>query len=126
LKLVLQRKSPINQALPGSLSIDGKFFCYTLERTTVSIASGVYSVEMTDSPEFHRPLPLINGVKGRSALRIHPGNGIDDTKGCILVGNQSNGTTLGDSRAASDSLNERITAALDAGDNVIIEIREQA
>jgi hypothetical protein len=106
--------------------MDDAFFCFTLERLTVEIQPGTYTVEVTYSPHFLRPLPLIGGVKGRTAVRIHPGCTIFDTDGCILVGNHSNGTTLTDSRAASDSLNERITAAIGRGESIRMEILDAA
>lgn len=124
LELILQRETPDGKAILGRITECGRFVCYSLEGPTVAIPPGVYSVEMTYSPEFHRPLPLLDGVPGRSCIRIHPGNTTVDTKGCILVGNQHIGVTLGDSRVASDALNDLIQKAITEGRAVTIQILE--
>lgn len=50
------------------------------------IPCGSYGLSMTYSPKFKRKLPLVTGVYGRDGIRIHAGNSVDDTSGCILVG----------------------------------------
>lgn len=72
----------------GRLSIDGMAFCDTLEPAVASgiiIPEGEYTVKMTYSPKFRRILPLID-VPGREGIRIHRGNTVNDTTGCVLVG----------------------------------------
>lgn len=67
--------------------------CDTLEppyRSKYSyIREGVYRMSVTYSPKFHRKLPLLHDVPGRSGIRIHAGNTASDTHGCILVGKKS-------------------------------------
>jgi hypothetical protein len=121
-KLELKRQNTVGLSVPGHLKVDGEPNCDTLESTTVWIPSGEYSVEMTYSPHFQRMMPLVDGVPGRSAIRVHPGNTVLDTDGCILVGTNSNDTSLTNSRAASDSLNSLITDALANGESVTLVI----
>ena len=60
-----------------------------------AIPTGRYRVLWTVSNTFRRRgwavqysgnVPLIDGVKGFSGIRMHPGNTASDTLGCILVG----------------------------------------
>ncbi|MCQ2319448.1 MAG: DUF5675 family protein [Bacteroidales bacterium] len=72
----------------GRLFIDGKVFCDTLEPSVASgiiIPKGEYTIKVTYSPKFRRMLPLID-VPGREGIRIHRGNTVKDTKGCVIVG----------------------------------------
>ena len=45
-------------------------------------------------------LPLLVDVPGFSGVRIHTGNAIDDTDGCIVVGRRTSGTKIAESRLA--------------------------
>ncbi len=89
----------------GILLIGGKPFCGTLEPPTVPNAAHPkgaiplrwYKLTLTKSPHLGRVLPLVNLVPGFEGIRIHAGNTVKDTAGCILVG-QLSGTTLFHSR----------------------------
>lgn len=76
----------------GDASCGGPFsyLCHTLEPSISAlhpcIPTGIYKFEMRESPRFHRVLPRLLHVKGRSGILIHSGNTAKDTKGCILVG----------------------------------------
>lgn len=78
----------------GELYINGEFFCNTLERPLKQydkvckgcIPEGIYEVEVTMSPRFKKDLPLLKNVPNFEGIRIHGGNKIDDSEGCILVG----------------------------------------
>lgn len=94
----------------GSLLIDGKFFCYTLEdvdrgltqsmelsdvkkkkvKEETAIPYGKYRVQLTYSNRFKRILPLVVDVKGFEGIRFHGGNTHLNTEGCILVAKQRN------------------------------------
>ena len=106
----------------GELSIDGSLYCNTLERPEVQIDPGTYSVEMTYSPRFNRPLPLLDSVPDRSDIRIHAGNLPGDTEGCILVGLQKGNDMILQSRLALDPLVERISSAIASGEKVTITV----
>ena len=112
----LIRTQPQGKALFGQLYVDGTFFCDTLENTDYAIPTGFYRLRVTMSPRFRIYLPLLDGVIGyrssgvqelgssgvtseplnskaseqrsqlRTGIRIHAGNTIDHTEGCILVG----------------------------------------
>ena len=64
---------------------------YTLERKSKLIPVGQYNVDITYSPKFKKKLPLVYGktVSERRGIRIHAGNTVNDTEGCILIGNIS-------------------------------------
>lgn len=94
----------------GSLFINNKFFCYTLEDTDrqlrqthsadfikahklqaqTAIPSGEYSVVLSMSNRFKRLLPEVLNVTGFAGIRIHGGNTHLDSEGCILVAKQRN------------------------------------
>lgn len=97
--LELTRKSRGGTWTAGRLSIDGEYFCDTLEDTVrtlrnatdkvpgkTAIPAGEYRVTVTHSPRFKRELPLLERVPFFEGVRIHAGNSDRDTEGCILVG----------------------------------------
>ena len=102
----LIRNEAKGNAITGRLVIDGRWFCYTLERKGVEIPALCYHVAVTMSPKFKRLLPLVigvprtpqsgygtatpigraNGAMGyRQGIRIHRGTKPEHSTGCILV-----------------------------------------
>ena len=55
------------------------------ERKVSCVPTGTYLVKPHISPKFGQCLK-IQDVKGRSDILIHPGNVVNDTLGCVLVG----------------------------------------
>ena len=110
----------------GKLSIDGVFFCYTLEPSTEGphpdIPLGTYRVIVNMSTRFGRMLPLIVDVPGRIGIRIHPGNTSDDTEGCILLGTVRTVNRVQNSRAACELFQAKIAPVLAAGQTVLLTI----
>lgn len=92
--LNLKRKILSKVSSIGELSINGKFFCYTLEDLSrdlyqtstieeinfkkvfgqTAIPYGKYNVIITYSNRFKRELPLLENVPGFEGIRIHSGN----------------------------------------------------
>ena len=88
MRLLIQRKWRTDDTLEGELSIDGNYFCYTMERADVlHIPTGLYTVTMTYSPKFGRIMPLIN-VPKREGIRFHSGQTYKDSEGCVLLGDK--------------------------------------
>ena len=128
MKLNLKRIAKLATYTIGKLSIDGVYFCDTLEdvyrgldqsmsiekvneikvKGQTAIPSGTYKVAITFSPKFKKDLPLIQNVKGFEGIIIHSGNDSDDTEGCILVGkNKVKGQVI-DSRLTFTTLMDKI------------------
>ena len=91
----LIRNKPEGKAIFGQLLVDcekvsgfqrSKLQIDTLENTQYVIPAGFYRTRLTFSPKFQEVLPILDGIIGRTGIRIHAGNTIDDTEGCILVG----------------------------------------
>ena len=95
---------------PADCSLGDYFLCDTLEPPVRScgpvvkgrsaIPAGIYPLYLTRSPRFGRVLPLLGSVPGFSGIRIHRGNSVDDTRGCILPGRYVGGGRLSDSAVA--------------------------
>lgn len=98
--VAIRRMTTTDHGTVGIVSIDGKFFGYSMERperankSNIScIPAGEYIVEWHRSPKYGRCFQ-VTSVEGRSHILIHPGNfGGDtllgfrsDTNGCILLG----------------------------------------
>lgn len=134
MELTLQRIAKDKAYTLGKLSIDGDFFCHTLEPTwrklearkvfgKTAIPAGRYPVVITLSPKFKQWLPLLLHVPGFTGIRIHAGNTTKDTKGCILVGENTSKGTLSDSRLWVERLKRRIVDAKERGEGVFILIK---
>lgn len=65
----------------------------TLEPAHSIIPDGTYKVILTYSPKFHCMLPLFTGIKGHDGVRIHVGNFVEDTVGCVLIGARTSAST---------------------------------
>ena len=88
-----------------------------------AIPEGRYPIVITFSPTFKKWLPLLVNVPMFSGVRIHAGNTVKDTQGCILVGeNREVGKVL-NSRKHVKIVKEKIVEAKDKGEAVWIEIR---
>lgn len=59
--------------------------CPTIENLDCLIPALTYRVDVTLSPRFKRPLPILLQVPGRSGIRFHRGTRPEHSKGCILV-----------------------------------------
>lgn len=139
--LLVKRLWPKANYCVGRMYIDGKFFCNTLEPKVVdvnksgkfdgnekkvygesAIPYGTYKVVYTESPRFKRKLPRLVDVPHFEGILIHPGNTVEDTQGCILVGKNTSTGRLSDSRVTSDHLNALIDRTIKNGGEVTITI----
>lgn len=69
---------------------------YTIERLDKMIPEGAHWMQLSYSPKFKKELPLIwsDKVNKNRGIRIHSGNTVKDTNGCILIGNFADLTLL--------------------------------
>lgn len=105
-KMILIRDSIVNDAVLGSLYVGGIKVCDTLENKAKLIPCGEYNLNVSKSQKFERMLPLVynDEVPMRRGIRIHVGNSVKDTTGCILVGFGRNGDRIVNSRNAESAV----------------------
>ena len=115
MEILIDRKWKKDSYTIGKVYIDGKYFSESLEDKDrgltsdmsiteiknkkvygkTAIPSGLYTILYTYSPKYKRLMPLVDGVKGFSGIRIHSGNTAEDSLGCILLGfNKEKGKVL--------------------------------
>lgn len=106
--LELRRQAPAHGGILGELYLNGKFFCYTLERVGVAIPLGVYQVLLNQSPKFRKLMPMLVGahVPAKWGVRMHCGTKPADSDACVLVGlaKLSNGSKIYKSVEAFEKL----------------------
>ena len=104
--MILIRDSIVNNAVLGSLYVGGIKVCETLENKAKLIPCGEYNLSVSKSQKFERLLPLVynDKVPMRRGIRIHVGNSVKDSSGCILVGFHRNGDRLVNSRNAESAV----------------------
>lgn len=70
----------------NQLFVNGVKICDTLDPNV--LLHGIYRLELNHSPKFKRELPLIYNEEftANRGFRIHQGNSLKDSNGCILVG----------------------------------------
>lgn len=141
MKLKLERKYLKDTYTIGRLYIDGKYFCNTLEdknrdlnkngkfdngETKVyaetAIPYGTYKIQVTYSPKFKRDLPLLLNVPYFEGIRIHRGNTIKDTAGCILVGENTQVGKVLNSTHYELEITKLMKEASARGEEITIEI----
>lgn len=130
LELIREKKTGLTYT-HGRLYVNDRFFCDTLEDEdrgltsdmqeeqikkvkvygNTAIPSGTYKIDMTRSNRFNRILPLLVDVLGYSGVRIHAGNTIEDTLGCILVGKRKGDGYIVESRKTENALVSVMLAA---------------
>ena len=123
----------------GKLYIDGVYFCDTIEdvdrglsdemeveemlkkkvKGETAIPTGIYHVYITYSPKYKKQMPLIDGVKGYSGIRIHSGNTSKDTEGCLIVGKNKQVGKVLESRKTYNALFKQLVSTKE---RIIIDI----
>jgi hypothetical protein len=85
------------------------WICNTLEPANAAIPLGNYKVFLTLSPKLDRVTPELDDVPNRTNIRIHAGNSVKDTTGCILVGLNDKEGRLDDALAYERKIVELIS-----------------
>jgi len=139
MKLTLTRKEFTSKATLGQLDINGTPECWICEDVVregakihgqTAIPYGKYKIVVTLSNRFSKLagkdvyLPQLLNVPGFEGIRIHSGNKPEDTEGCLLPGTVKGIDSVGNSRTAFINLNDKINAALKAGEDVWITIKK--
>ena len=106
-KMILIREETIEGAVMGSLYVGGVMLCSTLENKKTLIPTGTYKLNVSKSPKFGRMLPLVYNEKVPMVrgIRIHVGNSVEDSSGCVLVGERA-GNKLLNSRSMEQAITE--------------------
>lgn len=129
--LRLIREPTVDGTTLGVLFLNGRFYCFSLEDAvhdgpkvpgSTAIPAGRYEVRITWSPKFNRLLPEVLAVPGFSGIRLHPGNSIADTAGCILLGIQRAGVRIVESERACVYVQEHIAEAATRGEATWLQI----
>jgi hypothetical protein len=142
MKLLLKRIAFKEAYTIGKLSIDGVYFCDTLEdrnrdlnhdgdlndagegkvKNETAIPFGTYNVVVNVSQRFGRELPRLENVPGFDGILIHRGNTDADSSGCILVGeNKVKGKVI-NSTPYEIELVKRCKEALARGEKITITV----
>lgn len=141
MNLTLKRLNLTPNYTEGELYVNGVYFCKTLEDTNrdlnkngqfdnnekkvygeTCIPYGKYKVILSYSPKFKRELPEILEVPDFQGIRIHRGNKISDTLGCILCGEKVKNGYLSNSTPYEIKLVELLKQANLRNEESFIEI----
>lgn len=141
MNLTLKRLNLTPNYTEGELYVNGVYFCKTLEDTNrdlnkngqfdnnekkvygeTCIPYGKYKVILSYSPKFKRELPEILEVPDFQGIRIHRGNKISDTLGCVLCGEKVKNGYLSNSTPYEIKLVELLKQANIRKEESFIEI----
>jgi len=94
MRFVLVRFTSTDAGTFGVMLDEGIPFCLTIERPWLNnlrevscIPTGIYICKRINSPKFGNTFEVTN-VFGRSEILFHKGNIMDDSHGCIILGEQ--------------------------------------
>lgn len=133
MKIEVLRNQYTSVSTIGSLYVNGRWQCYTLEdakRTgpkvpgQTCIPAGLYKLIVSFSNRFKRDLPLLVAVPEFEGVRIHPGNTDKDTEGCILVGRAKAVDRIYNSADAFNNLWPQILDAWTRKEEITIELKD--
>jgi hypothetical protein len=118
MNITVIRKIFTEKSTIGELSVDGQWYCYTLElpwkenhRGISCIPEGAYTVVVDWSNSKKSWLPHVLDVPDRDGIRIHVGNYPSDIQGCILVGEGKTVDMVTNSRKVLGPLFEKLRTA---------------
>lgn len=112
--LTLIRDVKAGDSILGKLYFNGGIVCYTLENEAKAIPTGSYNVQNSKSQKFKRELPLVwnSKVPASRGIRIHVGNSVKDSSGCVLVGMGRDVHLLGGSKLKESARAEAMVTML--------------
>lgn len=139
---VRRQRTVLGKATFGEWLIQGRHECYTLEDKVrevpgmpvaswkiykaTAIPSGRFRLELIDSPHFGPGTISLIAVPGFDDVRVHSVATVDDTDGCIGVGDtpdKENGTMSGGIRHhVLENLKYKIKTYIDAGHEVWLTV----
>ena len=135
MEITVKRINKAKDYTIGQLFINGEYFCDTLEDTVrdltnikdkvygrTAIPAGTYSVILDYSGHFKKLLPHILDIPFFSGVRIHSGNDVEDTNGCILVGSYHHAGYITESRTTMEKLMKRLRETINNGDRITLSI----
>lgn len=138
MKLRLVRENSTDETTLGNLYLDGIWFCRTLEDQDrrleaggtkvygkTAIPLGTYPVVIDWSTRFAKQMLHVLSVPQFEGIRIHAGNTIFDSSGCILVGEDADVDVLVRSRAATNALQFEVSKAIERGEKVTLAIERE-
>lgn len=102
----------------GDLSDEGEAKVYG----QTAIPFGRYEIKRTYSPKFKKILPELLNVPGFTGIRVHPGNTIEHTLGCLLPGTYYSDGKVVESTAVFLKFDGLLQAAEEAGERSYIDI----
>lgn len=90
---IIRLEDNFPQGTLGALLIATRVFCWTLEppiydnkKNFACIPAGQYECKKKISQKFNRTVYEICNVPDRDLVEFHPGNTVQDTIGCVLLG----------------------------------------
>lgn len=141
-QLILRRTKYSSTATLGRLYIVGMVpHWYTLEDTNrdwdkdgvldekkvygqTCIPFGQYIIKMQQSPHFNKLMPYLQDVPGFTSVMIHPGNTVEDTKGCILLGIDYDDSESDYTVSSSQKAFAQLYAILKVANYITIDIQD--
>ena len=135
MKLRLYRDTFTDESTIGELSVNGAFFCFTLEDRDrkledggtkeygkTCVPRGTYDVVIDFSQKYNKEMPHVLNVPQFEGIRIHPGNMAKDTEGCILVGATKSKDFVGNSVVTFNNLMDLMNEAYAKAVPITLEI----
>ena len=139
--ITLKREQFPSKYTVGTMYVEGKKFGKTLERPNrdlnhkngfdngekkvygdTCIPFGHYKLTVTYSPKFKRDLVLVNNVPEFSGVRIHRGNYVKDTIGCILVAERFSNGALYNSTPYETWITNYVKKEIQSGNEVWMDV----
>ena len=140
MQILITRHRKTNETIDGSRTIDGSLrLCNTAENVATALPSGVYPLSIVKCRKYARKMPVIkigdcSSCKRLTCIKLNrnqpqvchllkPGNGVYHREdGSIIVGTFICPGCLKHSRAAFDTLYERLRKSIERGNEVTLKI----